>query len=254
MNDITLATAFYDIGRGRWPSFKRTIEDYMHYFEKISKFQGNMVIYCDQAHKEIISRIRSNNKKTHIITIPFEQLEYHKTFFDRTKSVMMSDAFRRQIIHHHIPEMIFPEYNIINFNKAAFVVDSIQYFNTSLYGWIDFGFGHGKIDISGDMESMLKDMTQGDKLYMGCLRYPIPEMLYHPWSYFSNEVFITGSTFIGTKKSICEFKQLVSDVIDKSLNMNLIDDDQTIYNMAYLIEPNLFKLKLGNWFEQLNQI
>jgi len=55
---------------------------------------------------------------------------------------------------------------------------------------------------------------------------------------------------MGTKKSINRFNQLVFDVVDKSLNLNLIDDDQTIYNMAYLLERNLFNLRRGGWFNQ----
>ena len=163
---------------------------------------------------------------------------------------MDSDQFKTRIIHHDIPEMLYPEYNIVNFNKISFVIDAMRYFETSVYGWVDFGFGHGRIDISAVDTALCERVTQGDKLYMGCLRYPVDQLLYHPWSYFSNEIFITGSCFMGTKKSINRFNQLVCDVVDKSLNLNLIDDDQTIYNMAYLLERNLFNLRCGGWFNQ----
>lgn len=253
MNKVTLATAFYDIGRDKWSTYKRTVEDYMNYFRNVSKFPGNMVIYCDASHRDLIAQIRPEDEKTRIAVVPFEHLEFYKRFFNRTKLVMDSEEFKKQIIHHDIPEMLFPEYNIINFNKVSFITDAFKYFETPIYGWIDFGFGHGKIDVSRDTD-LFEKMTLGDKLYMGCLRQPVDQMLYHPWSYFSNEIFITGSAFMGTKKSIHRFKELVSGVIDKSLNMNLIDDDQTIYNMAYLSEKQLFNLRQGDWFEQFNII
>jgi len=249
MINTTLATAFYDIGRGKWTSYKRTVEDYMNYFKKVSLFPGNMVIYCDEIHRDMISKIRPVDEKTKLITIPFEELEFYKRFFDRTKNVMESDQFRGRVVHHDIPEMLYPEYNIINFNKISFVVDAIHHFNTPVYGWVDFGFGHGRIDISKDT-SFCERVTSGDKLYMGCLRQPVDQLLYHPWSYFSNEIFITGSCFMGTRKSIYRFNELICDVIDKSLNQNLIDDDQTIYNMAYLSERSLFNLRRGGWFNQ----
>ena len=253
INNTTLATAFYDIGRGKWSTYKRTVEDYLNYFKNVSRFPGNMVIYCDASHRDLIAQIRPEGEKTRIIDVPFEQLEFYKRFFDRTKLVMDSEAFKKQIIHRDIPEMLFPEYNIINFNKASFVIDAIKYFETSVYGWVDFGFGHGRIDISEDTD-LYERVTRGDKLYMGCLRQPVDQMLYHPWSYFSNEIFITGSAFMGTKKSLHRFKELVSSVIDDSLNANLIDDDQTIYNMAYLLEKQLFNLRQGDWFNQFSKL
>lgn len=253
INNTTLATAFYDIGRGKWSTYKRTVEDYMNYFRNVSKFPGNMVIYCDASHRDLVAQIRPEDEKTRIVVAPFEQLEFYRRFFDRTSLIMNSEEFKKQIIHRDIPEMLFPEYNIINFNKAAFVVDAIKHFETPVYGWVDFGFGHGRIDVSRDTD-LFEKVTQGDALYMGCLRRPVDQMLYHPWSYFSNEIFITGSAFMGTKKSIHRFKELVSDVIDKSLNMNLIDDDQTIYNMAYLSEKQLFNLRQGDWFNQFTEL
>lgn len=249
MINTTLATAFYDIGRGKWASYKRTVEDYMNYFKNVSRFPGNMVIYCDDAHREMIAEIRPESERTKHVIISFEELEFYKRFFERTKNVMESDQFKTRIVHHDIPEMLYPEYNIINFNKISFVVDAIRHFDTPVYGWIDFGFGHGRIDVSTDT-AFCERVTHGDKLYMGCLRYPVDQLLYNPWSYFSNEIFITGSCFMGTSKSINRFNQLICDVIEKSLNLNLIDDDQTIYNMAYLSDKSLFNLRRGGWFNQ----
>jgi protein YibB len=247
--NCTFATAFYDIGRGRWSSYKRTVEDYMNYFSTVSKLKANLVIFCDEQHKEMISRIRGESEITKIVTVPFEQCEIYRNYYSRISEVMNSELFKSRIIHKDIPEMNFPEYNIVNFNKICFVEEAMKLFDTKNYGWIDFGFGHGRVDVSMDL-SFMDQKTLGDRIYMGCLRKPIDQMLYHPWSYFSNEIFITGSAFVGNDKSVVQFKHLACDVIDKSLSLSMIDDDQTIYNMAYLLNKNLFNLKVGSWFNQ----
>ena len=248
--NYTFATAFYDIGRGKWSSYKRTVDDYMTYFSNtVSKIQANLVIYCDESNKDRISSIRPEGKNTRIVVVPFEETEMYRTYHARIDTLMKSHSFRSKIVHQDIPEMLYAEYNIVNFNKISFVMDSIKYFDTSIYGWIDYGFGHGNVDVSNNL-SFLDKVTAGDRIYMGCLREPFDEMLYHPWSYFSNEIFITGSAFVGTRKSINRFKHLIVDVIDKSLSKNMIDDDQTIYNMAYLSDKELFNLKQGGWFNQ----
>jgi protein YibB len=246
----TFATAFYDIGRGKWSSYKRTVQDYMSYFSTtVSKIQSNLVVYCDQDHYDMISAIRPDGDTTKIIVTPFVDSEMYRRYYQRTHDVMNSSSFKSNIIHKDIPEMIYPEYNIINFNKISFVVDTMNHYDTKTYGWIDFGFGHGKVDVSADL-SFLDNATSENRVYMGCLREPFAEMLYHPWSYFSNEIFITGSAFVGTRESVFRFKNLIEHVLDESLNRNMIDDDQTIYNMAYLQDKSLFNLKQGGWFNQ----
>jgi len=246
----TFTTAFYDIGRGKWGSYKRTVDDYMGYFANtVSKIQANLVIYCDESNKNRIASIRPEGENTRIVIVPFEETEMYRNHYGRINAVMKSNSFRSKIIHHDIPEMLYPEYNIVNFNKISFVMNSIKEFDSSVYGWIDFGFGHGKVDVSVDL-SFCESVTNGDKVYMGCLRIPVDEMLYHPWSYFSNEIFITGSAFIGTKKSISRFKTLFDEVLDTSLDLGMIDDDQTLYNMMYLKDKSLFNLKQGKWFNQ----
>lgn len=254
MSNVTLTTAFYDIGRGKWNSYKRTVDDYMEYFANtVSKIPANLVIYCEESNKDRIASIRPAGNNTRIITVPFEETEMYRTYHKKINDVMTSESFRNNIVHHDIPEMIYPNYNIVNFNKISFVMDSIKEFDTLVYGWIDFGFGHGKVDISNNI-SFCEKVTEGDKVYMGCLRIPFDEMLYHPWSYFSNEVFITGSAFMGTKKSLTEFKMLFDEVLSTSLNLGMVDDDQTIYNMIYLKNKNMFKLKRGKWFNQFEKI
>lgn len=251
--NCTFATAFYDIGRGKWSSYKRTVEDYMNYFNTVSKLKANMVIFCDESHRELISRIRKDDEHTKIVVTPFDQCEFYKSYYTKVKMVMDSSLYKSNIIHHDIPEMNFPEYNIINFNKICFVQEATKHFTTKNYGWIDFGFGHGKVDVSMDL-SFMDYRTSGDRIYMGCLKKPVDQMLYHPWSYFSNEVFITGSAFVGTMKSIKDLKTAICCVIDESLLRNIIDDDQTIYNMAYLTNKNLFNLNQGGWFNQFGEM
>lgn len=252
MHNTTFITAFYDIGRNNWSNYKRTVNDYISYFSKIASMEANMVIFCDEKNKLEIQKIRPESEITQIITKKFEELEYVQKYLKLVSNVMNSEEFKKNIIFSDIPEMLYPEYNIINFNKISFVQDSISKFDTKTYGWIDFGYGHGKVDIKVTPD-FCESVTKDDKIYMSCLKKPQENTLYNRPSYFNNDVCITGSSFIGTKKSICEFKSLMEQVIEKSLEMNLTDDDQTMYNMCYLINKNLFNLKQGPWFCHFNK-
>lgn len=252
MSNLTLATAYYDIGRENWTSFRRSVSDYMSYFSQISQINANMVIYCDQKHYETINRIRPENEQTKIIVVSFDKLEFYQLFFQQIKDTMISQFFKQSIIYHNIPEMLYPEYNIINLNKVCFVKESLNYFNTQNYGWVDFGYNHGnKLNIPNDL-SFIDELTQNNKIHMHCLKEPSDDMLYNPIYYFNNDVRITGGAFFGTKISIQEFYKLIKFVIQNSLKLHLIDDDQTIYNMAYLQNKFLFNLKQGSFFSHFS--
>lgn len=47
MSDITIVTAFFDIGRGEWATggFKRTPEDYLNYFKQLAVLENEMIIF-----------------------------------------------------------------------------------------------------------------------------------------------------------------------------------------------------------------
>jgi hypothetical protein len=116
--------------------------------------------------------------------------------------------------------MIYPEYNIINFNKAAFVKQSLNIFDTEIYGWIDFGFGSGNVSITYD-ETAMKSKVKDDKIYMVATQIPPDDLYNNEISFFNNIVYITGSAFVTTKNSVLWFYDNVSLVIDSCLKNNL---------------------------------
>jgi protein YibB len=249
MYNTTFSTAYYDVGRTNWFKYERPPELYFDYFKNVSKITSNLVIYCQEKNKKTIEDIVKNRDCVKIITRPFEELDFYKKFFNRAKTLMESDLYKSRVTIPYIPEHIHPEYNIINFNKISFVKESINYFDTEYNGWIDFGFGHNKSYVKYTFdENFSEKVTKGDKVFMRSLKQPTLDKLFNVNSYFDSDVHIQGSCFLGTKKSIIRMYDLMEVCINKALEIGALDEDQTQYMMAYLLDSNNFNLSHGDWF------
>lgn len=255
--NTTLVTALYDIGRSDWgPLFTRPMETYLRYLENILSLDTNIVIFIDSTYYDYILKIRSridpDLTKTRIILKTFEELDTYKQFYYKTKEVMNSDFFKNHLIEPHVPEALYPKYNIINFNKVSFIEEVIDknYFNSDYFMWIDAGFWHEnfpkeylnniypneeKIKVLDDNKVHFLSLCKDEDVVLS--------------SCFDPRVSIAGSMFAGKAEPLLKFKKLCYFVIEQFLNKGAINDDQTIYAFAYKKNKELFNLKQGNWFD-----
>lgn len=257
-NNTTIVTGLYNIGRDEWKHpFNRSYSDYFQYFNNILSLNCNLVIFIDEKDLNIVQNLRSyidpDLNKTKIVLKNFKDLEAYQKFFDKTKQVMCSDFFIKNRWENHTPEMIYPEYNIINFNKLSFLEESIKnnWFNSTYFMWIDAGFWHNKfpkeyryITYPNDQKIKILDDDKVHFLLLG--EYKKLK------SYFDPHVNIAGSMFAGKSVPLLNLKNICYEIIDECLNNNSINDDQTIYSYAYDKQPSLFTLKKGNWFENFS--
>jgi len=253
LSNVTFSTAYYDIDRGKWADYTRTTDTYFQYFNNVKQINCNLVIYCEEPNYERIKNFVSDRDNVKIIVRPFNHLDFYIKFFDKIKNLMSSEEYIKRVKQNcptpHVPEYIYPEYNIINFNKVAFVKESFKYFDAQYHGWIDFGFGHNKDYVKYTLSSdFLEKATQNSKVFMRSFKTPQPDQLFNFKEYWHNDPAIHGSCFLGTNKSINKMYSLMENAIEISISNGCIDDDQTQYAMTYLLDPNNFNLISGNWF------
>jgi len=251
----TLVTALYDIGRSAWnPTFKRPNDQYLRYLSNILSLDSNIVIYVQQKNYENVLNLRKlkdpDLKKTKIVVTRFSELECFQKFYDKTRNVMNSDAFKSRLIESHTPESKYPEYNIINFNKVSFLEQEIKYntFNSDYFMWIDAGFYHDKfpseyLNITYPNPEKIK-VLDDNKVHFLSMDSQIELD-----SYFSPKVTIAGSMFAGKAEPLLKLKDLCYSVIEDFLNDNAMNDDQTVYAFAYKKNKELFNLTQGTWFD-----
>lgn len=255
----TLVTSLYDIGRDNWKHWNRTQDLYVKYMENILSLQTNFVIFIDEADYDKIKTIRQKYDKdlnhTKFILRKFSDMECYKMFFEKTKSVMSSEKFISKVLQKDTPEMNFPEYNIVNFNKIFLVneVIDINPFKSEYFMWIDAGFYHhlfpseflGKVFPSEEKIKKLDD----NKFHILSL---VPPSYIKINSYMDPTVTITGSWFAGKETPLREMKKLFTKVVTEFLDSGTANDDQAIFAGCYMYNPELFSIEVGDWFKSLD--
>lgn len=256
MNNTTLVTALYDIGREQYTAYPRSIDTYLRHMDNILSFNSNLVIFCDkELHDKILDIRKQYDKdlsKTIIINKSFKELECYKLFYEKVKTVMKSEHFLQH--NEGSIESIYPEYNIINFNKISFVCEAIETnpFKSQYFFWVDAGFYHDnfpkelrEIQFPNKEKEILLNDNKVHFLSLCSEQYiPLESM-------FSSRVSIAGSMFAGKAKPLLWFKNEVYNTINDFINNNAINDDQTIYAFVYSKNKELFNISYGNWFHNI---
>jgi len=253
MSDITIVTAFFDIGRGDWSPDKglphylqRTTDTYFERFSHMAKLENDMVVFTSS---DLVDKLKPLiNKNTTVITLDFKH-----SFFDikeRIKQVQSSPSFISKINPSQIknPEYWSPEYVLVNLLKSHFVNMAQSVLRTKMVAWLDFGYCR--------TEETLNGVTHW--------KYPFDEDKIHffnikDWKdgtfiedvIANNDVHITGPCIVASDKNWLTLEYLVKHNTEELLKHGLIDDDQTLLLMSYLQKPELFelhKVSPDDWF------
>lgn len=270
---ITIVTAYFDIGRGDWSAEKghpshllRDNQTYLSYFENLAKLDNEMIIYTFEEMKPYISKLRGD-KPTKIVVIDLETK--FKNLLDGIKFIINSNEFKNKIPDKHKlnPEYWSEKYVLVTNLKTYFVNKAIENFNLSndLVAWVDFGYCRDHTTLSGinnwyypfdDLHVHFFTLKKDKFLSVfNNPRFPHTEKKVLS-AIFNNRAFVIGGVTVANKNIWREFFDVVKDCQEELFRKNIVDDDQGIYLMCHLKQPDLFKFHyLGknsdgkeNWF------
>jgi len=241
-NDITIVTAFYDIGRENWTNYSRSIDEYLNSFKEYLKLDYNMIVFMDS---------KLNEK---YIPIDLDFLKKNTCFsdFDTHSQIMNSEYYRNLISHRDNPENKYPEYNLINHSKIDFIKYSLDHglIKGSFVCWSDFGYHHLT---PNDLPTDLLDISRfnKNKINVCCLEKPT---FYNAIETLkSGKVTITGTFYGLPKKLINTFHSLYHTCLDELCKMGIVDDDQHVLERCYFKNPELFECyQFDSWPLGLN--
>jgi protein YibB len=263
-SDITIVTAFFDIGRGTWPSVvrghvlppyqHRTNETYLSYFNLLASIDNPMIIFTEFKFIEMIKKIREDHghaDKTKIIAYPDgEVFSAHdkENLLKDINETMNSDSFISKVNEPWLPEYWNSKYVMINFMKSDFVVAALPSVETPLVAWIDFGYCRTgqSLPVSGKWQY---DFDPNKIHFFN--QYPIAHNRNIEDIIRTGDVYIQGCHIVGGKEAWKKLKSSVYKNVDKLLEMNYIDDDQTLLLMSYLDDEKKFELHRADpndWF------
>lgn len=252
MSNITVVTAFFDIGRSNWnktplgmetPHYiPRSTESYFSYFENLAKLKNDMVIYCGGEHVEKIQKIREQNSpsaKTSVVAIDFE--ESVKGVKPTIQMIQRRPEYVNLVNDPRMPEYWNADYVLVNLLKTNFVVHAFQSnrIETELAAWLDFGYVRGPNTLPKNLvwkynfdPSKMHYFNKKDVDF----ERPIFDIVR------ANDVYMMGCHIVGGKDAWQKHQGYNLDSMMALVRCGLIDDDQTFMLMNYRMSPKDFEL------------
>lgn len=263
MSDITIVTAFFDIGRGSLPTEKygrvlphyqhRTVDQYFDYFRNLAKIKNYLVVYTSPDLADKVMSIREEfglKDQTHVVICDSYLPPGFNVVKDKVEQIMNDKNYIDKIVNPHLIEYWHSDYVLVNIFKSVFVTDAVErdLVKGNTAAWIDFGYCRNDTTLSSS-KKWEYDFDK-DKIHFFNMRdikpdRPIDSIIY------TGDVYIQGCHIVAGKKMWKELRELVLHNLNVLLNYNLIDDDQTLLLMAYLTKPELFELRFidpSDWF------
>ncbi len=249
MGEVTIVTAFFDIGRGNSSTLKRTNEQYFEYFKFWARMQNHVICYTNPAHVETVRAIRALFgllERTTVIAIEdisaLEPEIYASCIrVSSDKRFRASRLFYRALSNN-------AAYSYSMFLKHWCLADAQKRMGLcGTVAWLDFGFNHGgkTYPHPEDFDFLWCTDFPQDKIHVFALNNSYLKPLHLILR--SLEDSMQGSIVI-MDAALCaglyaEMKQAFGAI----LSMGQLDDDQAVLCLAYQNNPGLFCVHHTYW-------
>lgn len=260
MSEITIVSAYFDIGRKNWKGLKRDNNKYLEYFKFWARINNNIIVYTIPELVDDVLLIRKNFgllNKTKVIAIT-DVTKCEKEIYIRMKKVAENKIFQTFHFHKEIkhPESWSLDYNYITSLKSYFVYKAVSDFNLKgTIAWLDFGFNHG-----GNLGLVDKNdfnftwnYNFSNKIHLFAyqkinINRPIFDIIRNL------DTYIMGGIMIAPANLWQDFYHLSKQSILSLIRCGFCDDDQTIALMCYYEKPELFEIhNVDYWFDGIKK-
>jgi protein YibB len=248
-DDVTIVTAFFDIGRGDWRDdappgarFRRSVDDYFAMFARLAKLKNQMIVFTEPrlAERALEARRASGlEHRTVVVAIPGLFDSGLVAPVGAAIGRRMNDLFRHWVTKPESPEYREPRYVLVNALKAAFVCAALDLglVEAPQVAWIDFGYCRDdqrfdpaepwRFDASGKIN--LFHIVALDET-------PITRVVRYGTVYFQ------GCHIVGPAEAWPALAKEMSTGLAALLACDLIDDDQTLLLMAWRKSPQSYRI------------
>lgn len=247
--DITVVTAFFDLGRGEWKvgagkasPYRLSLDRYFEYFSYLAKLKNPMVIFVGTDHAQRVLDMRKAvglENLTTIFTIAglFDIAEI-KALVDEAHS-KMTPTFRSWVRFPKVPEFNQPRYAILDSLKSIFVNTAIdaKAVATQQAAWLDFGYAR---DVNCFDAAKPWRFDAGGKINLFHMRpiddVPVFKALQRGYVYFQ------GGCKVGPVEAWPAFSDAIDQALAALLMADFIDDEQTLLLMAWRAKPEAYRI------------
>lgn len=257
MSEITIVSAFFDIGRENIKGFERSTNKYVEYFKFWARMKNRLVVYTDKITAEQVVKIRDEfhlKDRTQVIIVDdvyaLEPEVYKK--IEDALSIKTAISFRSLPKN---PESWNPRYNYVTFLKPYFVADAVKKgYADGMIAWVDFGYNHaGENYIDSSQFDFLWCYDFSPKIHLFAMEQPDDMPIFEVVR--TMRAYIAGAIMVAPAGLWIDFASLYKESMLHLTHCGVADDDQTLSIMAYRERPELFEIHpVDDWFVALTEV
>ncbi len=255
MNEITLVTAFFDIGRKDYKRYPRSNDDYLEYFSVWARMNNKVIVYTnsDMAKKVIEVRRKYGLESKTIVIEVNDEIEIEKELYDKMYLISQNDEFLNfRFIHDALSNNA--KYDYVMLLKYWCLKDAVQKgYASGMVAWIDFGFNHGdKCYINPEEFNFTwKTNLNNQKIHLFSLHELDDTPIFKHVMKLDDSLM--GAPIILPDFLCDKFWNLVKLSMESLIRVGFIDDDQLLILMAYRENSELFEIHISDWFLPLKE-
>ena len=255
MNEITLVTAFFDIGRKDYKRYPRSNDDYLEYFSVWARMNNKVIVYTnsDMAKKVIEVRRKYGLESKTIIVEVNDETKIEKELYDKMHLISQNDEFLNfRFIHDALSNNA--KYDYVMLLKYWCLKDAVQKgYANGMVAWIDFGFNHGdKCYINPEEFNFTwKTNLNSQKIHLFSLHELDDTPIFKHVMKLDDSLM--GAPIILPDFLCDKFWNLVKLSMESLIRVGFIDDDQLLILMAYRENSELFEIHISDWFLPLKE-
>ena len=255
MNEITLVTAFFDIGRKNYKRYPRSNEDYLEYFSVWARMNNKVIVYTnsDMAKKVIEVRRKYGLESKTIVIEVNNETEIEKELYDKMYLISQNNEFLNfRFIHDALSNNA--KYDYVMLLKYWCLKDVVQKgYASGMVAWIDFGFNHGdKCYVNPEEFNFTwKTNLNNQKIHLFSLHELDDTPIFKHVMKLDDSLM--GAPIILPDFLCDKFWNLVKLSMESLIRVGFIDDDQLLILMAYRENKELFEIHISDWFLPLKE-
>lgn len=256
MREVTLVTAFFDIGRKDFNLSPRSNEKYLEYFKFWARMKNKLIVYTYKEMADEVRKVREGYgllDRTIIIEINDES-KIEPTIFKNMEKIASKDyikdyRYQKEAVENNA------KYNYVMLLKYWCLADAVKRkIADGMLAWIDFGFNHGSDCYinSEEFDFLWKTDLSYDKVHLFALdtnltQEPVFELIRNM------NVDIMGDCILAPDFLCEKFWNSVKIQMESMIRLGFIDDDQILLLMSYRENPDLYEMHKSDWFMPLKE-
>lgn len=244
MNNVTIVTAFFDIGR-ETNGDGRKLADYLEWIKKTLQLNCNLFIVTEKKFVDFMKDNRPSEYNMYIKEDILENASYYK-YLPQMKEILNSEYYKSRIAYPNRVECTLPEYNVIQYSKFGWLENAIKEnpFDSDYFFWMDAGISRFFLNTNINKKYPSNTIiNNSNNKFIIQQRYDLNNYNMNENFIWSAENLMKGTMFGGYKYIVLKIGSLIEQVFEKEmLNNNNVNNEQLALALVYKNNPELFYL------------